>query len=88
MVAAGTLDTDTSEPKNLKSCSKFYGEDGGEGGGRSPGSCPAFAHKHKTQFLMKEKIIFYITTGTNYYNRYPTGRQWVERRNRRRVKVR
>ena len=37
---------------------------------------------------MKEKIIFYITTDTNYYNRYPTGRQWVEWRNRRRAKVR
>ena len=33
MVAAGTLDTDTSKPKILnQSCSKIYGEDGGEGG--------------------------------------------------------
>ena len=79
MVAAGTLDTDTSKPKILnQSCSKIYGEDGGEGGGRPPGSCPAIATKHKTEFLMKEKIIFYITTDTNYYNRYSTGRQRVE----------
>ena len=51
MVAAGTLDTDTSEPKILnQSCSKIYGEDDGEGGGRPPGSCPAIATKHKTDF--------------------------------------
>ena len=50
MVAASTLDTDTFDPRILnQSCSKIYGEDGGEGGGRPPGSSPAIATKHKPE---------------------------------------
>ena len=61
MVAAGTLDTDTSKPNILnQSCSKIYGEDGGEGGGRPPGSCPAITTKHKTEiFDERENYILY-----------------------------
>ena len=52
MVAASTLDVDTFEPKILnQSCSKIYGEDGGEGGGRPPGSSPAIATKHKPEIF-------------------------------------